>query len=682
MRLLAASLATATAVVVLPSVDQRLADTASARPLGPTSTTTKITWKRSGTATSPTTTTPSAPVPTTPTPSTPPPTTTVPATPTSIPTSATQTLTQSSAPPAGALFVATNGADTNPGTAAQPLATLAKALTRAQAGQTVVVRGGVYRQGIAGPVDTSLGTTWSTPAANVTIQGYPGETAWFDGTDAVSGWRADSSTRWSAPWSTPTFCGGRYYEKAVFTAQTMAGPCSHPDMLVPGTATGSPQMLFRNGVQLTEVDAASKVTANTFFYDHGARRLVVGADPAGQTMQAAKRAQALAIYNTTGLTIKNIGFRRYGSNEFTNATSGAVALNKVTGAVLDGVAFTQNAGGGLLGWQAKKLTVRHSFLSLNGFDGMLANGSRREALANPSAGIRDDVLVENSRLDGNNTDGFGPNCAASCASAGAKFTQMVGFTLRDNSFSHNGGNKAAGFWCDLACTEGRIYNNAFVSNAAEGLFYEVSDRGTIASNVMVGNGFAVKGSGLMVSAANTRIYNNTIAGNYNNVLIYDDTRVPGAQVGPDTANVVFANNVVTRGASGRPQVTFRAAQTKPSAFMKFFDYNTYHRPSGTATWWLNWEETAYVNGLYDYPAQLAKARSPLSTHDTYSTVSTDPYFVSASTSDYRLQSTSVAGASVALPSDIATMLHVSPTGAGRGALLPAEAATAAQPIVR
>ncbi|PJI51672.1 hypothetical protein CTI14_55555, partial [Methylobacterium radiotolerans] len=63
------------------------------------------------------------------------------------------------------------------------------------------------------------------------------------------------------------------------------------------------------------------------------------------------------------------GIRRYGSNEFTNATSGAVALNKVTGAVLDGVAFTQNAGGGLLGWQAKKLTVRHSFLSLNGFDG-------------------------------------------------------------------------------------------------------------------------------------------------------------------------------------------------------------------------------------------------------------------------------------------------------------------------
>ena len=180
VRLLAASLATATAVVVLPSVDQRLADTASARPLGASSTTTKLTWKRSGTTTPTTTTTtpsapaPAKPVPTTPTPTTPPPTTTVPATPTSIPTSATQTLTQSSAPPAGALFVATNGADTNPGTAAQPLATLAKALTRAQAGQTVVVRGGVYRQGIAGPVDTSLGTTWSTPAANVTIQGYPG----------------------------------------------------------------------------------------------------------------------------------------------------------------------------------------------------------------------------------------------------------------------------------------------------------------------------------------------------------------------------------------------------------------------------------------------------------------------------------------------------------------------------
>ncbi len=682
VRLLAATLAAATAVIVLPSTDQRLADSASAGMVVP-GTRTPNAWQNGSTSAASTTRVASAPAldaaAASRTASSTAPSATTAAL---IPLSSTQTLTQSAPAPSGALYVATNGSDANPGTLSRPLATLKKALTTARAGQSVVVRGGVYRQGVTGPVDTKLGTTWTTPAANVKIQAYPGETVWFDGSDPVGSWRADSSTRWSAPWSTPTFCGGRYYEKAVFTAQTMAGPCSHPDMLVPGTATGSPQMLFRNGVQLTEVNAASKVTASTFFYDQAARRLIVGANPAGQKMEAAKRAQALAIFNTSGLSIKNIGFRRYGSNEFTNATSGAVALNRVTGAVLDGVSITQNAGGGLLTWQAKKLTVRRSFLSVNGYNGMLADGSRRDLVANPASGVRDDLVVENSRLDGNNTGGFGPLCEASCSAGGAKFSQMLGFTLRGNSFTNNGGKKATGFWCDVYCSDAKIYNNAFVNNASHGLFYEISDRGTIASNVIIGNGFGDKGSGLMVSAANTRIYNNTIARNYNNVLLYDDTRVPGPAVGPNTANVVFANNVVAGGSSNRPQVTFRAGQTAPSTFMKYFDYNSYHRPAGTARWWLNWEQKAYVNGLYDYPSQLAKAKSPMSAHDRHTTVTADPYFVSVPTSDYRLRTTTVAGTALALPTDIAAMLGVSPTGVGRGALLRAGAATAAQPVVR
>lgn len=72
--------------------------------------------------------------------------------------------------PGGAIFVSTGGRDTNAGTATSPKATLAGALAAAPAGGTIVLRGGVYK-------DSGL-----RPTRAVSIQAYPGETVWFDGT--------------------------------------------------------------------------------------------------------------------------------------------------------------------------------------------------------------------------------------------------------------------------------------------------------------------------------------------------------------------------------------------------------------------------------------------------------------------------------------------------------------------
>lgn len=48
-------------------------------------------------------------------------------------------------------FVATNGDDANPGTVAQPLATLQAAVNKLQPGDTRIVRGGVYRETVTFP---------------------------------------------------------------------------------------------------------------------------------------------------------------------------------------------------------------------------------------------------------------------------------------------------------------------------------------------------------------------------------------------------------------------------------------------------------------------------------------------------------------------------------------------------
>jgi len=90
--------------------------------------------------------------------------------------SATATVTLLAAPLTGTIYyVATNGNDSNPGTQGAPFATLQHAAKIATAGDTVLVRGGVYNQKL------TL-TTSGTASAPITFASFAGETAILDGT--------------------------------------------------------------------------------------------------------------------------------------------------------------------------------------------------------------------------------------------------------------------------------------------------------------------------------------------------------------------------------------------------------------------------------------------------------------------------------------------------------------------
>lgn len=73
--------------------------------------------------------------------------------------------------PDGAIYVATDGDDGNPGTAEAPLASIELAVGRAEAGQTVLVRGGEYRQTVR------IAEKYGQPDAYITIRSHPGERA-------------------------------------------------------------------------------------------------------------------------------------------------------------------------------------------------------------------------------------------------------------------------------------------------------------------------------------------------------------------------------------------------------------------------------------------------------------------------------------------------------------------------
>lgn len=87
------------------------------------------------------------------------------------------------APNGATYYVATNGADTNPGTIDSPWRTLQHAADTLTPGDTVFVRGGIYNERVR---ITKSGTTGGT----ITYMAYTGETPIIDGTGIVvkNGW--------------------------------------------------------------------------------------------------------------------------------------------------------------------------------------------------------------------------------------------------------------------------------------------------------------------------------------------------------------------------------------------------------------------------------------------------------------------------------------------------------------
>lgn len=564
--------------------------------------------------------------------------------------------------PAGAIFMSPSGNDSGAGTQSAPVRTLNVAVAKTPIGGTIVMRAGLYRDWYAS------GATFGSLAKPLTIQPYPHEQVWLDGTDVVSsGWGNDGASHYTHTWSTPSFCGNNYYSRpwaSQDATSANSGPCTHQDMQY-GTA-GDPQMVFINGQEQTEVASLAQVAPGTFYYSQDTVNktgmLYLGTNPAGLTVEVAVR--PMAIYAVANhVTVRGIGFRHFASNQYTsNATQAALFIDGAD-SIVENCAFYQNGGGGLTSSSAANFVARGNLLAENGFNGMNGNGSL-------SSGGVDNLVVEGNTFRNNNRLNFGGNgCNASCTQAGWKTAHVVGAVIRSNIFAQNTGN---GWWCDLACSNIKFVHNLVYGNTKEGIFYEISDTGIIASNLVYNNG-----RGIAVGSANTKVYNNTVVGNGNGITIYDDDRTAGVggwtnkQVGPDSVNDFVVNNIVSStGQNDRcakpvlldicdaGQTT--ASQMMPGATNQ--DYNFYIRPSGAPTNLLAWYTAKATSTYYQ---SVAAVRSALGRelHSTDSSAQLAAVFANPATADYRLASSSPArGKGTVLPSDVAAAVGV-PAGA-------------------
>jgi hypothetical protein len=568
--------------------------------------------------------------------------------------------------PSGAIFVATSGSDANPGTQTAPVATLSRALTLATSGKTIVMRAGVYRQGEL------------VISKSVTIQPFPHEQVWFDGSTVTTAW-TPSGSNWKLT-SSPsgTLCKPGITKADTITTAAPSSSCSMFPLGVTGSQINpaypladSPQMVFVEGSPFKEVGSVGALGSNSFYYDATNNDLYIGTNPAGKTIEVTTLRRAMVI-NAANVQIKGIGLRRYGSIQNTASVQGGAYNAQIVvnpnsdGLVIENNAIVDGASRGININGADNAIIRGNYVATNGM-----NGIDFLASINP--------LVENNTIKNNNNEHFSITPGMNANVAGVMVicdtrnptilhTENFG-TVRDNIFDTNYSN---GFWASQACTNMKIVRNLSKNNDWHGLYSEACNDAIIASNLSYGN----KGYGLYVIGGNNKIYNNTFVKNMHNLAVVQFNWGKDVGLFYETVNNVVKNNIfsdVLGGSNFWPAnvayqdlLMIRRASgkaTTPRQMVSANDYNAFYRSSLTSpATFMTWGTTtlAQFSALTSVTGEVNSKK--------YEVVP-NPYFKNYATQNYQIAKNSpVDNAGDVLPSAVASAIGVPTSPVNIGAI--------------
>lgn len=404
-------------------------------------------------------------------------------------------------------FVATNGSDTTgTGTQGAPYASLAKAISVAVSGDSIIIRGGTYRQGgVSQPVAKSL-----------TIIAYPGETPVFNGAQQVSsGWTAASGLAYVSYIPQPATDGSGI---SFTTGQNLSGDGvgKYPDQVWIGQQ------------QLREVSAQASVIDGTFWVDRGANRLyLTGADAAKPNIEVSQYDNFLDI-NAPDSALKGIQIVRYSNS----ADDYGVIDVRATAdrAVIENVQVTDSA---------------FQTIALQGSSDILVDVVVRHVTMTASNWMGLTVLfTDRLTVDGVTITGMNQfsEFLVSPQSGGIK-TSRTWHTVVKNSVIRD--NKSKGVWFDQSNYDAVVANNHIAFNAlnagdlsSSNLFYEISDKILIINNFFEQSGSTP--NVITAGSSGVSLINNTIIGGSAPLVIASDNRsLPGCA---DPAQSLCANS--------------------------------------------------------------------------------------------------------------------------------------------
>ena len=138
----------------------------------------------------------------------------------------------------------------------------------------------------------------SISGKQLTLQPYPHEQVWLNGSLVVSNWVASGSIWSSSGWN---------YQFAADTPSVALNP-TYP-------LAGHRDMVFINGVPLTLVSSQSQVKPGKFYVDYSTKTIYIGSNPNGRTVEATNQATALSInYGANGTIMHSLGFEHYATS--------------------------------------------------------------------------------------------------------------------------------------------------------------------------------------------------------------------------------------------------------------------------------------------------------------------------------------------------------------------------------
>lgn len=378
-------------------------------------------------------------------------------------------------------------ADQNAGGAAAPLLTIGRAAALVQPGDTVIIRTGVYREGV---VVEAAGTAQdpirfvADEAAQVVVSGA----------DVLSEWTREEGAEgvYSTPWP-HVFIGW------------------NPDHTHPGGAEnrviGRAEQVFVQGYPLHQVLRREELSRGSFLVDHEGKRLLLrtlqDADPKGLRVEASTRAR---IWESKGAYIQVRGLRfRYAANA---AQSGGAVFHAHSTAE-DCIFERMNSiGAGFIG---EGIAVRRCVFQDNGQMGFSAYQAHQ-------------LLFSECVVRHNNARDYPRGWEA----GGNKLCLCRGVVIERSQFL---ANRGTGIWFDIGNEDCTVRQCLVADNEDAGLFYEISYGLKAYDNVFVGNGFAgtpgswgADGAVTLSSSPGGVIERNLIVGNKEGIQFREQNR--------------------------------------------------------------------------------------------------------------------------------------------------------------
>ena len=377
---------------------------------------------------------------------------------------------------------AQSGSDSNTGAQSSPYKTIQAAInaanTQNQKGNAVSVEiaAGIYRESvsIAGSKTTS---------ATLTVESTVPGGAIIAGSDVLTGWTAESASVYSHAWT--------------YSLGSCSIPSGWPTNFAP--IARRREMVFIDGVPLTQVMVRADLQPGTFFVDDAAGTMYIspsaGTNIATATVEAATRSKTLSVSGRTNVTLRSLVFRHAANCLNTNGAS----VTNSTNVLVDSIQALWNNWGGFGLASTSGATVQNSVASYNGGVGFNADHNLN-------------AVFSSNESDYNNWRGA-QAAFYDWAMGGTKLFANHTVTVQ-NHFSYN--NQAQGLWFDTDNKDVTASNATLVGNKQAALQIERNEGPiTLQDSHLCSSGVGVNMlTSENVTLQNNVFYNNSGTGNY------------------------------------------------------------------------------------------------------------------------------------------------------------------------